>query len=505
MEHDQTITLEARRESIATATPPAKKSDLGQYFTPWTIASFMAGMFEPLAGKNVHLLDPGAGVGSLAAAFAVRACADGASSLDIEAWEIDPALEVPLSETLAEIRASSPIAVRAGVQPWDFVIEASAEVEGQFPHRFTHAILNPPYKKLRTVSDHRKALKAAGIETANYYSAFVALAILLLEEGGEIVAITPRSFCNGTYFKPFRRLMLETCAVKRFHVFESRTHAFKGDEVLQENVIFHLKKGGQQGSVTVSTSSDATFGDVRERDVPFDEFVLPGDVESIFHLVADEDGTHADRAARFTNSLEDLGLAVATGPVVDFRLKAHMTDDGAEQGAVPLVYAWHAESGFCAHPKPGAKKPNFIRENEETRKWLLPSGWYVLVRRMSSKEEKRRIVPTVCDPGKLDHPADLLGFENHLNVFHSGKKGLKPEIAKGLAVWLGSTAADEWLRRFNGHTQVNAGDLRALRYPDLKTLAEWGGKVGDVLPTQGEIDALVEGLSPALVGSCGDC
>ena len=80
-----------------------------------------------------------------------------------------------------------------------------------------------------------------------------------------------------------------------------------------------------------------------------------------------------------------------------------------------------------------------------------------------------------------------------MNVFHEKKEGLPPLLSKGLAVYLGSTFADKWFRRFNGHTQVNAGDLRALRYPDRKTLETWGKCVGEKLPTQEEIDRMVEG------------
>lgn len=121
----------------------------------------------------------------------------------------------------------------------------------------------------------------------------------------------------------------------------------------------------------------------------------------------------------------------------------------------------------------------------------MPAGDYVIVRRLTSKEEKRRIVPAVFDHTKFN--VDRVGFENHLNVFHAKKHGLNPLVARGLAIYLGSTFADKWLRRFNGHTQVNAGDLRAMRYPDLETLMEWGLEVNDVLPSQEKIDALVEG------------
>ena len=92
-------------------------------------------------------------------------------------------------------------------------------------------------------------------------------------------------------------------------------------------------------------------------------------------------------------------------------------------------------------------------------------------------------------------PGERIGFENHLNVFHAKKHGLPLKVAKGLAVYLGSTLADQWFRRFNGHTQVNAGDLRAMRYPDPETLIEWGSQVKNALPSQQQIDALVEGKS----------
>jgi len=56
--------------------------------------------------------------------------------------------------------------------------------------------------------------------------------------------------------------------------------------------------------------------------------------------------------------------------------------------------------------------------------------------------------------------APLLGFENHLNLFHENKRGLPRSLAYGLAVYLNSTSVDESFRRFNGHTQVNATDLK---------------------------------------------
>ena len=149
------------------------------------------------------------------------------------------------------------------------------------------------------------------------------------------------------------------------------------------------------------------------------------------------------------------------------------------------------QSGVRIPPEGGDKEAQRYRGQRRNRQVAHASGHYVVVRRLSSKEEKRRIVPAVFDPEKV--PCEKVGFENHLNVFHAGRKGLPANVAKGLAIFLGSTLADKWLRRFNGHTQINAGDLRVLRYPDLKTLAGWGAKVHGSLPSQEKIDELVEG------------
>ena len=45
----------------------------------------------------------------------------------------------------------------------------------------------------------------------------------------------------------------------------------------------------------------------------------------------------------------------------------------AGPGRVPMVHPRHFENGFVAHPRPAAKKPNYIAVNDSTRKWLPPT------------------------------------------------------------------------------------------------------------------------------------
>jgi adenine-specific DNA-methyltransferase len=488
-------TIDERREAIARVTPQKHKSAFGQFMTPSVIATFMAEMFRPLSGKRVRLLDAGAGIGSLTSAVSTRAAREGVESLECEVWEIDPKLIGPLQETLDDCRdltRNAGCRFGAEVQTDDFILYFEDLFFGRSKMaKPTHAILNPPYKKISSDSAHRKALRNCGIETANLYSAFVALALKSLDDGGELVAITPRSFCNGPYFRPFRELILHRAALTQIHIFESRTHAFKGDEVLQENVIFHLVKGAKQGAVVISSSEDASFAKVRCKVTPFIEVVLPGDREKIFHLATEDEGAAmATAMGTYCHSIEEIGLGVSTGPVVDFRMRDHLRVEGGVNCA-PMIHSHHFDNGFVLHPKPEVKKPNYIEINDETRKWLMITGCYVVIRRLSSKEEKRRIVPAVFTPRAA--AGGLIGFDNKTNIIHQSKKGMDEDVAKGMAVYLGSTFTDQWLRRFSGHTQVNAGDLRALRYPDIATLRKWGRMVTDNLPSQEQIDYMVGG------------
>lgn len=190
----------------------------------------------------------------------------------------------------------------------------------------------------------------------------------------------------------------------------------------------------------------------------------------------------------FNHSLSTLDLEVSTGPVVDFRAREDISDLPTE-GTFPLIYPAHFANGFVDWPKKG-RKPNAIRESENSRIALMPNGWYVLTRRFSSKEEKRRIVVAIHNQEHV--PGEMVGFENHLNVFHSRGHGIEPLLAKGLAVYLSSSLVDLYFRQFSGHTQVNASDLRSLPYPDRSALLRLGSYVGNHIPTQQEIDRFIE-------------
>ena len=464
---------------------PERKAAFGQFMTPNSVADFMASLFSKRRGA-VRLLDAGAGRGSLTSAFIKRW---GRDSVQATAYEVDGKLASALRETLATYGNCS---FEGTVVERDFIQEAVSRIKiGNDSEGFTHAILNPPYKKINGASLHRALLRRIGLQTVNLYTAFVGLAVELMGQGGEVAAIIPRSFCNGPYYRPFREWILRRAAIDHIHLFHSRTSAFKHDDVLQENVIIKLVCGKRQGKVTITISSDASFSDIQPHVYPFAEIVYPGDPEKFIHVPTAPSHGGLDGVPLANRALNEIGLAVSTGPVVDFRLKKFLRQK-PEEGTVPLLYPAHFAGGSLKWPRE-SRKPNALVDATETTKWLYPNGFYTVVRRFSSKEERRRIVAHVVDPAAFK--AKAIGFENHLNVFHSEKRGIDGDVARGLCVFLNSTAVDEYFRRFSGHTQVNATDLRLLRYPalkELKQLGRWCQRASGL--TQERIDEQVAAL-----------
>lgn len=478
-----------------------KRSDMGQFLTPTPVARFMASLFKDKVTTNICLLDAGAGIGSLTAAFVEEFCRreHKPDCIRFTAYELDPLLFEYLNTTLTECQRTcdrSSVNFCGEMLKGDF-IRAGIDLISKdlFPtvkerHTFTHAILNPPYKKIRSDSESRLLLRSIGVETSNLYTGFLAVAIKLLEQGGELVAIIPRSFCNGPYFKPFRKLLLDNMGLHHIHVFESRNETFKDDEVLQENVIFHVVKDEYAERVVISTSTGPSFENVTFREVELSQIVKPGDPERLIHITTNQlDQYVLDRVSCFEHTLEDIGINVSTGRVVDFRCKDHLKDK-PEEGSIPLIYPTHFDKGFIRWPKLVSKKPNAIVLTPSTEHLILPAGYYVVVRRFSPKEEYHRIVPAIYEPAHITSP--YVTFENHLNVYHCNNAGLPPRLAKGLAVFLHSSLLDIYFRHFNGHTQVNVSDLKTLRYPSRQVLEAIGDRVGEAIPSQKEIDELIE-------------
>lgn len=452
---------------------------MGQYFTQARAADLVASMLRLGDIPDVvRILDPGAGTGSLTVALVERIKSEHpAAQVEATVVEMDPLLIPALRSTLDDLEDTHD--VRTRLVEGDYVRLATTS-DPQVAGPFDLVIQNPPYGKLAATDARRVATAATTVDTPNMYTAFWALAIDSLAPGGQCVAIVPRSWANGTYFTAFRKWLLSEIGLDRLHVFESRNTVFSDAGVLQENVIVAGTRGSAPDRVVLSASMGHT-DDVEIKRVPSEFVVVPGDRHQFVRFT--DGATNLPAAATFT--LADLGLKASTGRVVDFRNREFLAAE-ATGDAIPMVYQGNIRQGRIVHPLRPASKPQwFVVAQEKARKLTNTPGHYVVIKRFSAKEERRRVVAGVWDrPGAV-------AFDNKTNYLHEEGQPIEPALAQGLAVWLNSSPLDAVFRTFSGHTQVNAGDLEVLPFPSREALMELGSTLPGALTNQDLIDEVV--------------
>jgi len=146
--------VEQTRLQLSKSTDAKRKSRFGRFLTPANTAAFMAGLF-PDAGGDCRLLDAGAGIGSLCVAFLERWLSGGFHfrRVALEAFEIDAALNPYLTQAVEEFKVGTDTDLSVAIRGEDFLYSAMDSLSGDLftekLTRYTHAILNPPYKKIR--------------------------------------------------------------------------------------------------------------------------------------------------------------------------------------------------------------------------------------------------------------------------------------------------------------------------------------------------------------------
>jgi adenine-specific DNA-methyltransferase len=475
--------LQQRHEAAA---PADSRKERGQVFTPPKICSFMAGLFTRIPDR-FRLLDAGAGVGSLATAVCDRVLTlRSPRRVEIVLYENDPALLTLLEENMRHCREALNGAGHElcyTIHALDFILSTQARQaqrrlfeENEAPEPFDAAILNPPYFKIGVGSAHALAMEDVFQGQSNIYMLFMARAADLLRANGEMVAITPRSFCGGLYFKNFRRWFFSRMTLRHVHLFECRRSTF--DDVLQESVITHTQRSGV---AVPSTTITTCLG----RDIPakLEELTLPsakvlddtsGDMVLRIPSTA-EDAAVVDAVESWPDRFAELGLQVSTGRVVLFRAEEFLLANADGEGTAPLLEPHNVRPFETVWPVERRGKPTAFRVCEASLKQLVPTRNYVLLRRFSAKEERRRLTASWLLRAEESQP--YLALENHLNYVYHASRELTDEETYGLTALFNSALLDRYFRVISGNTQVNATELRSIRFPALDRVAAIGDRL----------------------------
>ncbi len=110
-----------------------------------------------------------------------------------------------------------------------------------------------------------------------------------------------------------------------------------------------------------------------------------------------------------------------------------------------------------------------------TKNIPIKNGTYVLLKRFSSKDEKRRLVSGVYL--EKNHDCEFIGFGNKINYIGVDAGRLSKTESYGIAAVLNSTFMDKYFRCISGNTQVNATEIRVMKFPSREQVKEIGTQV----------------------------
>jgi len=469
----------------------------GQFFTPKQVSIFMAELFD-INQDKITLLDPGAGTGVLTAAFCEKLLSRKKPvSLAIDAFESDPEIIPFLKRVLQECKKDleeKGSKVEFNVLAKDFILTNEPYLSGpglfeRGEKFYDFVISNPPYYKVGTGSPYSRMMAELICGQPNIYAFFMTMAASMLADKGEMVFITPRSFCSGLYYKNFRKWFLRKARITRIHIFESRKRIFDKDGVLQENIIIKAIKNGKEGIVTITTSKDKELNVLGRLEVDYSDIISSKNSESFIRIPTSElDVKILHIIDKWPSTLNKQGMQISTGPVVDFRAKEHLRQD-LTKGSVPLLWMHNMQNMRVIWPSRRNKKPAAIASTEKTSPLLLPVKNYVLLKRFTSKDQRRRLDAAVLKQSEFPH--ESVGIENHVNYIHKPKGSLSVGEAFGIAALLNTGLIDNYFRSLNGHTQVNATEIRNLPLPDLSVIKKIGEVVSKVKDMPANLDEMI--------------
>lgn len=429
-----------------------ERKNKGQFFTPLSIVNFMAKMASVKA-KHLSILEPGAGNGLLAASV-VKYCVENGlcRSFSVHFIENDsdilPVLQMT-KKILTDYLISHHGKIRISISTGNYITEEENQL-------YDIVICNPPYKKIRKNSNEALCMKQYVFGQPNLYTLFMCKAVNNLKEEGKFVFITPRSWTSGNYYKVARKFLLENLSLTDLLLFKDRNNVFGGEDVLQETLITVATKNDIQAPYINIYSSNGDI-DISEPIKANASMIKQIGEDAYLLLPSSKDDLRViNEMASITDTFESLGYCFKTGPVVEFRNKKALSQ-GKKSGYVPMYRTANIIDGRCIFPA-NTEKAQYVNANE--RKLLIPNMNTVFLRRMSAKEEQRRLQSCVY---YKTGETECISIENHVNyLVRNDGSPLSVEEVEWINGILMSEEYDMYYRIINGSTQVNASEVNKL-------------------------------------------
>lgn len=357
---------------------------------------------------------------------------------------------------------------------------------GQFDYVFG----NPPWVEAKTLPDNIKNLfqKQYINFSNNLYNAFIFQGLELLKSSGELAYIVPRSFTGGKYYEKLRSKIKNETQVQKISYFSERNGSFCGGKILQERVIFSIKKGVNTNNLSVCNPQ------IAENDHKTKCFII--ETNKLFHpysniMILANNKTEFEWLENIGKhpNFEEHGFRFSTGQLVPHRHRNFLRENQLSDSDYPIFYPHHIScingqitynlnfiktkdklpfavtEGF--KNRDGRKNKNgIIIENNITTidRDLNSFKKIILCKRRTHKGDKRRFVGIYLDRPEL--PENYF-IDNGLNFIVKDNMIKEAPTLKAFYAILMSSTFEKFFEVISSNTQLNKNDMYLFGIPKV--------------------------------------
>lgn len=461
-------------------TSKQNRKKIGQFFTSKETAMYMASLIDlDKINESVKILDPGCGSLILCSAVIQHLLEEknNINKIELTLYENDNSIMNLVEDNIKLIKQyvkELDIDIRIKLIKENYILHNTKNWKKPTNY-FDIIISNPPYKKIRKNDKEAQALKEIVYGQPNLYYLFMAISVQLIKEGGDFIFIIPRSWTSGLYFTKFREFLFNNMKTKKIHLFHSRNDVFDNENVLQETMIYYAQKGLPELDDLIEINTTMANGDlelINQMFIENESCIQNFNGRFMFLPVKNEEIEILNHLNHFNRTLFESGYKLKTGPIVTFRNIEFLSKNGNDY---PLLYASHFHDGEILFPN---KIENLQYLRKDSKVSFLKNKNYLLLKRLTSKEENRRLQPSLYFKKNIPN-SEFLNFENHINYLTKINGELSREELFGLFVIFNSTYWDMYYRILNGSTQVNANEINNMPIPDENLIIELGKRFNE--------------------------
>ncbi len=451
--------------------------ETSQFFTPLATANKMLKTIDLDNVRNLNtikVLEPSAGCGILILGLVLHIVDSiDINHIEVTAYELDKDLYQILHTNLIALKnyieRNTNINLTISIHNENFILAHSSEwCNKDYIGLYDIIISNPPFNKINQSSKEAIIMKDIVYGQPNIYTLFIGMCLKLLAGNGVYSVISPRNYLSGDYSKKLREYIFKNFTLTHIHSFDNR-NIFK--LVNQEIIISTYVNNQNQDQVQISYNGKFKLKTC------LDDMIHNQDTFSMIIPSSSHSTSILDKFKVFENSLADLGFKISVGPVVQFRNTEFVYRAKYSGKNAPLLISNDIQKDNTIDYYTRKNNPKRKTHNKSISidsRNILPNDNYLLLRKVTAKDDKDILVTTVLEKNFLEH--HYLGLDNNLLYFHklNRNESLSLDECYGLYCYINSTYFEEYYLLISGTHTINVSDFNNVKLPDLDIIKSMG-------------------------------